>query len=53
MRARGLLEKGNSTLSVPPGGGGQVKQLIDAVKISVFKVISGARLTWDELCDVI
>ena len=36
-----------------PLGGGQFERLIGVVKSSMYKVIGGATLTWDELCEVI
>ncbi len=35
------------------GGGGQFERLIAVVKLAMFKVIGGAKLTWSELSDVL
>ncbi len=35
------------------GGGGQFERLIAIVKLAMFKVIGGAKLTWSEQSDVL
>ena len=56
-RVRGLLEtyeiSWKFNLSRAPWWGGQFERLIGVVKSSMYKVIGGATLTWDELCEVI
>ena len=56
-RVRDLLEQYDISwkfnLSRAPWWGGQFKRLIGVVKSAMYKIIGGAMLTWDKLCDVI
>ena len=56
-RVRDLLEQYDISwkfnLSRAPWWGGQFERLIGVVKSAMYKVIGGATLTWDELCDVV
>ena len=56
-KLRGLLEQYDISwkfnLNRAPLGGRQFERLIAVVKLAMFKVIGGAKLTWTELSDVL